>query len=314
MLDTDVYRVFRNMDENPYCLYPCEPNWIYTLCNLVGTSGIVLTDRLLGKNYGDQIRKRFESALEEEFSETDGSIIPIRSELTGFTIPGLAGVLNDAINSVLCASFLPHIAHRNWAFTRRENIKYDHDGKLTIVNLKGADKLDPGNYKQGEGAIRALVAAAAAEFGDEEVREEMLRQLDEEYHPVIETRTRSLKNKGLSTIEQGTALRARLGRYQDWCKMVREGPPEQIFRAPILDSAPFPEVLVAKAYSHDGESIDLVLYNGKSAGSFRLGFTRLHAGKTYILGNETAVADAHGQAGFNVALNGRTALKLELRV
>ena len=24
--------VFDNMDQNPYCLYPCEPNWIYTPC------------------------------------------------------------------------------------------------------------------------------------------------------------------------------------------------------------------------------------------------------------------------------------------
>lgn len=22
----------RNMTENPYCLYPCEPNWAYSLC------------------------------------------------------------------------------------------------------------------------------------------------------------------------------------------------------------------------------------------------------------------------------------------
>lgn len=24
--------VFRNMDEAAYCLYPCEPNWLYTPC------------------------------------------------------------------------------------------------------------------------------------------------------------------------------------------------------------------------------------------------------------------------------------------
>ncbi|KAK4545096.1 hypothetical protein LTR36_003647 [Oleoguttula mirabilis] len=299
--------VYRNMDENPYCLYPCEPNWVYTLCNLVGISGIVATDRLLGNTHGDQIKRRFESSLEKEFSETNGSIIPIRSELTGFTIPGLAGVLNDAINSVLCAAFLPHIAHRNWAFTKRENIQRDAKGKMTIVNMKGADKLDPGNYKPGEGSIRAIVAAAAGEFGDEEIRKEMLRQLDEEYHPVYETRTRALKNKGLSTIEQGVALRARLCRYQDWCKMIQEGLPEQISRGPILDDVPFPEVLVAKAYSHDGESIELVLYNGKGAGTFKLGFIRLHPGKTYTLGNESAVADAQGRAHFSITLDGRTA-------
>jgi hypothetical protein len=24
--------VFENMDQNPYTLYPCEPNWLYTPC------------------------------------------------------------------------------------------------------------------------------------------------------------------------------------------------------------------------------------------------------------------------------------------
>ncbi|KAK3065145.1 hypothetical protein LTS18_008297 [Coniosporium uncinatum] len=299
------------MDENPYCLYPCEPNWVYTICNLVGISGIVLTDRLLGKTHGAQIRQRFESSLEREFSDPNGSIVPIRSELTGFTIPGLAGVLNDAVNSILCASFLPHIAHRNWAFTKKENIRYV-DGKLQIVNLKGADKLDPGNYKAGEGCLRAIVAAAAAEFGDEVMTKDLLEQLDDEYHPIIKTPTGSLKNKGLSTIEQGTALRARLGGYQDWCKMIQKGPPERTMRGPILEEAPFPDILVAKAYSQDGVSLDLVLYNGKAGGTFALGFTKLHEGKTYALGNERATADAQGRASFKVDVDGRTAVKLTL--
>jgi hypothetical protein len=38
------------------------------------------------------------------------------------------------------------------------------------------------------------------------LRKDLLKQLDEEYHPVFTTRTGALKNKGLSTIEQGTAL------------------------------------------------------------------------------------------------------------
>jgi hypothetical protein len=24
--------VYRNMNEAAYCLYPCEPNWLYTMC------------------------------------------------------------------------------------------------------------------------------------------------------------------------------------------------------------------------------------------------------------------------------------------
>jgi len=302
--------VHRNMDENPWCLYPCEPNWLYTMCNLVGTGGLVLTDRLLGNNFGERLKQRFEHALETEFTTPDGSILPIRSELTGFTLPGLAGALADGVNAILCSAYLPHIAHRNWAFTKKDTISYNKDGKLEMLNLVGADKLDPGNYKAGEGVIRAIFAAAAAEFGDEKIRTDLLQQLDEEYHPVFTTRTGALKNKGVSTIEQGTALRGRLGGYQDWTKMIQHGPEKHVLRGPILDEAPFPEVLVAKAYSQDGEGLDLVFYNGKEAGTFKLGFTRLKPGATYRLGQQSVTASKDGTASADVAIDGRTALKL----
>ena len=78
--------VYRNWKEGPYCLFSCEPNWIYTLCNLVGISGMVFAERLLSVNYASALKTRFEAALEEEFTTQDGSILPIRSELTGFTV------------------------------------------------------------------------------------------------------------------------------------------------------------------------------------------------------------------------------------
>ncbi|KIV91584.1 hypothetical protein PV10_06104 [Exophiala mesophila] len=303
--------VFRNMNEAAYCLYPCEPNWLYTPCNLVGVSGITITDRILGTNYGDQLREKFKHALETEFTDPDGSILPIRSELTGFTIPGLAGALSDTVNSLLCAAYLPAIAHRNWAFTKKETCQYDANGRLHLVNLLGADKLDPGNYKAGEGAIRCITAAAAAEFGDEKIASDLLQQLDEEYHPVIQTKTGALKNNGVSTLEQGTTLRARIGKYQDWTRMIRVGPPKHIFQAPILDDVKFPEVLVAKAYSQDGESVELVVYNGKQPGVFGLGFKNCKPGERYtLMGQEKTVAK-DGTVKFEVSVDGRTAGRLE---
>lgn len=71
--------------------------------------------------------------------------------------------------------------------------------------------MDPGNYKPGEGFTRAVFAAAAAEYGNDKVRYQLLKELDEQYNPVFETKTKSLKNKGLSTIAQGNAMKARLG-------------------------------------------------------------------------------------------------------
>jgi hypothetical protein len=36
---------------NPYCLFPCEPNWTYTPCNLQGLTGQVIYDRVFGTNH-----------------------------------------------------------------------------------------------------------------------------------------------------------------------------------------------------------------------------------------------------------------------
>lgn len=226
-------------------------------------------------------------------------------------IPGLAGALSDSVNSILCAAYLPAIAHRNWAFTKKETLQYNGKGELEIRNLVGADKLDPGNYKSGEGVIRCICAAAAAEFGDEKLRDDLLRQLDEQYHPVFETRTGALKNKGISTLEQGTTLRARLGRFQDWTKMIQRGPPKHIFQGPVLDDVAFPDVLVAKAYSRDGESVDLVLYNGRAPGVFSLGFKNCKPGERYVLMGQEQVVAKDGTVTFAVQIDGRTAGRLE---
>lgn len=37
-------------------------------------------------NYAEKIKPRFEKALEEEFTEREGRMLPIRSELTGLTV------------------------------------------------------------------------------------------------------------------------------------------------------------------------------------------------------------------------------------
>lgn len=47
---------------------------------------MILADRLLNIPYARQVKDRFEKALEEEFTTQDGTILPIRSELTGFTV------------------------------------------------------------------------------------------------------------------------------------------------------------------------------------------------------------------------------------
>ncbi|KAI1872775.1 uncharacterized protein JN550_003649 [Neoarthrinium moseri] len=300
-----------NMTENPYCLYPCEPNWTYSLCNLTGMAGLVISDRILGRDLGQKLRNRFERSLEEEFTECDGRILPIRSEFTGLTLPGLCGTLTDCINAKLLTAYLPHLAHRTWAIIRKEFITYDKNGQLQVRDLKGADKMDPGNYRGGEGALRAFIAATAAEFGNEKIRQEALDQLDQIYFPVETTKSGAHYNKGLSTTSQNIALMARLVKHRDLANATLHGPSKHALEGPLLEGAPFPDVLVAKAYSPDGKSLDLVLYNGNDAGTFELGFERLVPHQRYALSTgDYITADRFGEAKYQARINGRTQIVL----
>ncbi|KAF5604206.1 linalool dehydratase-isomerase precursor [Fusarium pseudocircinatum] len=295
-----------NMTDNPYCLYPCEPNWTYSLCNLTGMAGLVISDRILGRDCREKLRNRFERSLEEEFTECDGRILPIRSDITGLTLPGLCGTLTDCINAMLLTAYLPHLAHRNWAMIRKEFIKYDSKGEIVVRHLKGADKMDPGNYRAGEGPLRAFIAAAAAEFGDENIRKEALEQLDNVYFPVEATKTESLRDKGLSATTQLIALMARLLNQRDLANATLHGPSKEALSGSILEEAPFPEVLVAKAYSEDGKKLDLAVHNGKDAGVFKLGFERLIPSKQYSVSTGGSVtANGAGKAYIDAKINGR---------
>ncbi|KAF5675319.1 linalool dehydratase-isomerase precursor [Fusarium denticulatum] len=272
------------------------PEWRDGGTFLTGMAGLAISDRILGRDCGEKLRNRFERSLEEEFTECDGRILPIRSEFTGLTLPGLCGSLTDCINAMLLTAYLPHLAHRNWAMIRKEFIKYDSKGELVVRDLKGADKMDPGSYRAGEGPLRAFIAATAAEFGDEKIRSEALEQLD----------------NGLSATTQVIALMARLVKQRDLANATLHGPSKEALSGSILEEAPFPEVLVAKAYSEYGKKLDLVVYNGKDAGVFKLGLERLIPSKQYSVSTGGSVtADGAGKAYIDAKINGRTQIILQ---
>lgn len=56
------------------------------LRSLIGMAGLTISDRILGRDLSLKMRNRFERCLEEEFTECDGRILPLRSEFTGLTV------------------------------------------------------------------------------------------------------------------------------------------------------------------------------------------------------------------------------------
>lgn len=163
---------------NPWCLFPCEPNWIYTMCNLQGRLGQAVYDRVFGTGRARDTAARFEESLDRNFTEADGSILTIRSELTGFTIPGICGALNTLAMAMLTRGHLDHVSRRCYAMFREENVRLDEEtGELELVGLVGADKIDPGNYRPSEGFLYGQLGVLAGEFGDEAVREACVKHL-----------------------------------------------------------------------------------------------------------------------------------------
>jgi uncharacterized protein YfeS len=89
--------------------------------------------------------------------------------------------------------------------------------------------------------------------------------------------------------------------------MVRNGVLEDCFTGPNLQHAPFPQVLVAKVWSHDGIGLDLVLYDGLDPGEFEISFSRLQPGMKYCMHSDLSIiADHQGQAKATDGINGRT--------
>jgi hypothetical protein len=165
---------------NPYCFFPCEPNWIYTPCNFQGMTGQIIYDRFFKTSHAAEILPRFEASLNSDFTEENGSILPIRSSLTGFTIPGLCGALTDLANAIMTRGYLDHVARRMYAVFKTECIFYDEKTKeLELTGLVGADNIDPGTYQASPWSIYAMLSEVAADYGDEEIRVAAVKKVKE---------------------------------------------------------------------------------------------------------------------------------------
>jgi hypothetical protein len=157
----------------------------------------------------------------------------------------------------------------------------------------------------------AMTALAAREHGDAEVAEAILRAFDEGFDRRMEGGV--LHYERSSTIVNVVVLLSRLLRTGDWRNMLLAGPPAEIHRGPILAEAAYPDVLVAKARS-DGERLSLVLYPDAGTRREWLGVKRLAPRRRYEMrtggGTTSVVADAWGEARFEVLLDGRTQVDL----
>jgi hypothetical protein len=118
---------------------------------------------------------------------------------------------------------------------------------------------------------------------------------------------------GASNMANVRYMRGLLARRDDLRASISGQLPASVFKGPVLADAPYPDAMVAKAVSHDGTDLELVLYPGAGrAAAVDLDFARLEPGRRYgeAGGQPLLQADSEGRARLSVSLAGRTRLHL----
>ena len=297
-----------NFERSSFTLFPCEPNWIYPLCNTYAGIGLRIHDRLRGTNYWERLESDYRKGLEEEFTNADGRMVVIRSSHTGLSVPGLTSVMTDAGVSMFLHGLLPDVARRTWEILRHDLMSLV-DGHLD-VHYHGSDFLDVGNYAFSRGGTLACVANLAAEMGDAEVVKAALQLIESKYPAVTEGGT--TRYPGLSVNSHLLAFAGRANRANGMHDLVTRGMPQAWQQGPVLEEAAYPHVLVAKAVS-DGQALELVVYPGHQPGRRRIGLCQLQPGRHYRCQgavDANMIGDELGRAAIELDLEGRTALRV----
>ncbi|HYL57411.1 MAG TPA: hypothetical protein VEU51_00970 [Candidatus Acidoferrales bacterium] len=305
---TIAQSVMKNFLDSEFCLYPCEPNWVYPICNHYGMTSLKIYDRVFGTKCVPSVLDRWLKSLDTEFTDYSGSVIGLRSSITGIRFPFPAG---DAGFAGFENCFAPDRAQRMWA-TARQDLKYIIKPDATGANrisLPGRG-FDFGNYRSGYTGAYAMLMDTAREFGDYEIADAALRALDQDCGRADDGGV--LRYSKGSNLSNAMAMRARIHRRDDFRRTIAEGPPEASLRGPLLTDAKYPDVLVARAFSN-GEDLDLVLYPGSQNDRQEIRVERLRPGANYAMrnGSEHAfTADNNGAASLSVELHGRTPIHI----
>lgn len=294
--ETLMEEVVKNFRRYDLGWFPCEPRWIYSMCNLVGRTALELHDARHGTDMIARTGDRFERTMAEEMMMADGRIKVCTSTPFGFTVPSLSGLFGETWGIRFMTPHAPEQAERLWQVLKQDFIARRPDGSLDFRLLPlGWDTRKPANFSFAQWPELnplTMVLWAALEMGDEEIVAATRQSIDAQYHPGMAD---ALTWTKANTVRD----------------MVTKGLPEAWKTGPLLAEARYPEVIVTRAVS-DGRALSLVLRPGAGPVKTRLGFARLVPGAAYrvVQTGEAVTADAAGKASLEVGLADRIAIDL----
>jgi hypothetical protein len=311
--------VHDNYVDSEFGMFPCEPNWIYSVCNTLGALGLATYDKTHGTRLAEDMMDGFRRGLNEEFTAPDGRCQVIRSKFLGWSVP-MTSITVEAMVSTFIRPIYPGIAARWWEIVRREFVRVDSDGTLHTPPNK-FDTVDTGNYQQSELPALAYLMMAAREMGDEEIFHAAWSAIDERYAPVPRELTSDAEGAGRGSPFPGPTLvydaspqvfamgiaMGLFGRTDGFYDLVAKGRPQEWVDGPQIASVPYPHVMVARAVT-DGKRLDAVFQPGTQGGAFDIALAQLQPGHSYAVTGattDTVTARADGTAEVTVELRGR---------
>jgi hypothetical protein len=301
--------IHRNMTGTNYTLFPCEPNWVYSICNTFGVNTMASHDRMHGTRYLDELRDRLHTAYETEFLRPDGRIVGVRATHLGLSWNFWSGAAVQLSTAYWLHPVLPEIAQRTWWLLRENSLKIE-GGRLTLPRAV-SDRLDPGDYSLGRDNFgQGATIMAAREVGDEDYAVAAQRTLDE--RDEVEESDGARRYGNASPLTNLYSVLGRFGRHNGLRDLIAHDTPTAWAEGPRLAEAAYPDVLVARAVT-DGTALDLVLRPGAGAVRTSLAVDRLRPRTTYLVDGAASAsvnADEHGRAMIEIDLGDRREVRI----
>ncbi len=297
-----------NWETRDYTVYPCEPNWIYSVCNWKAITGMKSYDATFGTTYWEDHQEQVLRKYRDELLTPDGSPILFRTARTSWAPPAVRLPVYEAQFVMLYNPTCPEWAESSWAMSRDHYVR-EEDGKKYLTTGLG---FDHGNYSMGHMDEFSGLLMAAGEMGDKEVQEAAMNTLVQDGNYTVTGE--GFIRWNCSNEVNAQCLSGLAGFRNAWHDAVNYGPKPETFGGPVLEDIDVKRVWVARAISTDGKSLELVLKNSmdRFAGEYTISLSRLTPGVTYQIkedGRQFAASDA-GTAELSINVNGRTPLTI----
>jgi hypothetical protein len=276
--------VRRNFEANPLGFFPCEPGWVFTACNTQGAQALKGHDTLHATSHWTAVEPRWRHAVEEEMMTPDGNLPHIRSKLVGLSfdtgeVPGgeyfLTGTNGFADVAPDLAARAGLLGLRGVAAKMAPLRDKVVDGELQ-VDMQPAPERNT-LIKTAVPAFTQLYAGARA-VGEDDVARAALRRMEATCSTGRRWPERPL-HAGVQTL--GIHLLMRWSIPLNSAALAVRGyrPPT----GPVLRDYPWDQVLVTKARSLDGTTLQLGAQPLNGPATVTLGFEALIPGCDYRL-------------------------------